>query len=242
MATLKAYQPVKRLSKKVRRGFRGYPVATIAFYGPDAGRASKVAVGIVMTEGDEVADLRVGPPPTGARPASPLPSLLLAQRGAIDDDRLASSAIARTLQGSPRTGALVAVLAPTVRVKAGHPWTALPVARSRVRMLDRDLPARSRPGDIRRPISAVSGPSERTPFARGSWPVESLGDSGSVALAGLQASSGPLPSDQTARPNTWWTRARCAGMSLAGTARTCPLASIAIASTPASVRRAVPKL
>ena len=35
---------------------------------------------------------------------------------------------------------------------------------------------------------------------------------------------------------------RCAGMSLAGTARTCPLASIAIASTPASVRRAVPKL
>ena len=57
MATLKAYQPVKRLSKKVRRGFRGYPVATIAFYGPDAGRASKVAVGIVMTEGEEVADL-----------------------------------------------------------------------------------------------------------------------------------------------------------------------------------------
>ena len=41
MATLKAYQPVKRLSKKVRRGFGGYPVATIAFYGPDAGRASK---------------------------------------------------------------------------------------------------------------------------------------------------------------------------------------------------------
>ena len=58
MATLKAYQPVKRLSKKGRRGFRGYPVATIAFYGPDAGRASKVTVGIVMTEGEEVADLR----------------------------------------------------------------------------------------------------------------------------------------------------------------------------------------
>ena len=41
MATLKAYQPVKRLSKKVRRGFRGYPVATIAFYGPDAGTRAK---------------------------------------------------------------------------------------------------------------------------------------------------------------------------------------------------------
>ena len=76
--------------------------------------------------------------------------------------------------------------------------------------------------------------------AEGVTPVL-LGD-GFRCVGWLQASSGPLPSDQTARPNTWWTRARCAGMSLAGTARTCPLASIAIASTPASVRRAVPKL
>ena len=35
------------LKKKARRGFRGYPAATIAFYGPDDRRASKVAVGIV---------------------------------------------------------------------------------------------------------------------------------------------------------------------------------------------------
>jgi hypothetical protein len=35
------------LEKKARRGFRGYPVATVAFYGPDASRASKVAVGVV---------------------------------------------------------------------------------------------------------------------------------------------------------------------------------------------------
>ena len=35
------------LKKKARRGFQGYPVATIAFYGPDDQRASKVAVGIV---------------------------------------------------------------------------------------------------------------------------------------------------------------------------------------------------
>jgi hypothetical protein len=39
-----------RLEKKARRGQRGYPVATIAFYGPDASRASKVAVGIIRTE------------------------------------------------------------------------------------------------------------------------------------------------------------------------------------------------
>jgi Fe-S oxidoreductase len=39
------------LAKKARRGFRGYPLATIAFYGPDNTRASKVAIGIVRAEG-----------------------------------------------------------------------------------------------------------------------------------------------------------------------------------------------
>ena len=39
------------LQKKARRGFRGYPAATIAFYGPDDQRASKVAVGVVTAEG-----------------------------------------------------------------------------------------------------------------------------------------------------------------------------------------------
>ena len=39
------------LAKKARRGFRGYPIATIAFYGPDNTRASKVAIGIVRAEG-----------------------------------------------------------------------------------------------------------------------------------------------------------------------------------------------
>jgi hypothetical protein len=40
-----------KLRKKVDRGFRGYPVATIAYYGPDDQRASKVVVGIVAAEG-----------------------------------------------------------------------------------------------------------------------------------------------------------------------------------------------
>lgn len=43
-----------QLEKRAKRGFRGYPVATIAFYGPTAERASKVAVGIVEREGAEV--------------------------------------------------------------------------------------------------------------------------------------------------------------------------------------------
>jgi hypothetical protein len=45
------------LTKKARKGFRGYPVATVAYYGPDAERASKVAVGIVLSEGEEPAEL-----------------------------------------------------------------------------------------------------------------------------------------------------------------------------------------
>jgi hypothetical protein len=40
----------KSLAKKAKRGFRGFPVATVAFYGPDDKRASKVGVGIVKEE------------------------------------------------------------------------------------------------------------------------------------------------------------------------------------------------
>ena len=42
-----------RLAKRSKRGFRGYPVATVAIYGPDDRRASKVAVGIVPGENQE---------------------------------------------------------------------------------------------------------------------------------------------------------------------------------------------
>ena len=41
------------IGKAARKGFRGYPVATVAFYGPDDRRASKVAVGIVPSAGAE---------------------------------------------------------------------------------------------------------------------------------------------------------------------------------------------
>ena len=46
------------LMKKSRRGFRGYPIATIAFYGPDNTRATKVAVGIVLKEGAEPEEMK----------------------------------------------------------------------------------------------------------------------------------------------------------------------------------------
>jgi hypothetical protein len=47
----------KRLVKRARKGFRGYPVATVALYGPDDTMATKLAVGIVPTEDSEVTDL-----------------------------------------------------------------------------------------------------------------------------------------------------------------------------------------
>ena len=41
------------LRMKARRGFRGYPIATIAFYGPTDSCATKVAVGIVRGDGED---------------------------------------------------------------------------------------------------------------------------------------------------------------------------------------------
>jgi hypothetical protein len=49
---------LKRLRKKARRGLRGWPIATIAFYGPNPSQATKVAVGIVPSENAEVKELR----------------------------------------------------------------------------------------------------------------------------------------------------------------------------------------
>jgi hypothetical protein len=48
----------ERLRKRAKRGLRGYPVATVALYGPDDTRATKLTVGIVPAEHAGVADLR----------------------------------------------------------------------------------------------------------------------------------------------------------------------------------------
>ena len=45
------------LTKRSNRGFRGYPLATVAFYGRDDRRASKVAVGILTAEDADVSEL-----------------------------------------------------------------------------------------------------------------------------------------------------------------------------------------
>lgn len=55
--TKKIKRPRSPLQKKARRGYRGHPVATIAFYGPNDERASKAAVGIIAAEGAEAEPL-----------------------------------------------------------------------------------------------------------------------------------------------------------------------------------------
>jgi hypothetical protein len=49
--SLKAERNKKKIANKARKGFKGYPVATIAYYGPTDKKATKVAVGIIANKG-----------------------------------------------------------------------------------------------------------------------------------------------------------------------------------------------
>ena len=48
----------KRLAKRAKKGFRGYPVGTIACYGPDDRRATKLVVSIVEHDGADPSEIR----------------------------------------------------------------------------------------------------------------------------------------------------------------------------------------
>lgn len=52
------WQPRKWLTKKAKAGVRGYPVGTIAFYGPDSRRATKAVAGIVTSSQSAPTELR----------------------------------------------------------------------------------------------------------------------------------------------------------------------------------------
>ena len=67
------------------------------------------------------------------------------------------------------------------------------------------------------------------------------GKKGICCIGGKERAARRLRPTQAARPKICCTKDRCARMSPLGTARICPLASIAIASMPASVRFAVQK-
>ena len=42
-----------RVLNQAAKGFRGFPVATVAYYGPNASKATKVVVGIIASDGAE---------------------------------------------------------------------------------------------------------------------------------------------------------------------------------------------
>jgi hypothetical protein len=46
-------KPITWLRKFVARGDKGYPVATLAFYGPDDKKASKAVLGVIASKGAE---------------------------------------------------------------------------------------------------------------------------------------------------------------------------------------------
>ena len=48
----------KLLSKRARKGDKGYPIATVAFYGPDNLRASKVVCAIIKSDGADADPIR----------------------------------------------------------------------------------------------------------------------------------------------------------------------------------------
>jgi len=49
--------PKERLERKAERGFQGYPTGTVAFYGPDSRRATKVVVGVVHDDRGKVREM-----------------------------------------------------------------------------------------------------------------------------------------------------------------------------------------
>jgi hypothetical protein len=50
--------PKKWLQKKAKKGVRSYPVGTIAFYGPDNQRVSKVVAAVIIVSGGEAEPIR----------------------------------------------------------------------------------------------------------------------------------------------------------------------------------------
>lgn len=54
----KSQQLRKRLAKKAKKGFRGFPAATIAVYGPDDRKATKLVASIVEHEDAEPSEMR----------------------------------------------------------------------------------------------------------------------------------------------------------------------------------------
>ncbi len=90
---------LNRLKKKAGKGARGYPIASIAFYGPTDALATKVVVGVTLTEGADVDSLeRWYSPDQDARKN---PQLLKAVLQFLEAQDVKSVAMPNRLLGCP---------------------------------------------------------------------------------------------------------------------------------------------
>ncbi len=88
----------KALQKKVRKGKKGYPVATIAFYGPDITRASKVVCSIFESEGAEPAPIKKWFTKTDAMKSEAILGQVLSF---IEENGAVTVAMAESIMGCP---------------------------------------------------------------------------------------------------------------------------------------------
>jgi hypothetical protein len=54
---VKIKQAASGLQKALKKGFRGFPVVTVAWYGPDNRRATKAVAGLVLAKDDPPAEM-----------------------------------------------------------------------------------------------------------------------------------------------------------------------------------------
>lgn len=88
----------KLLSKRARKGNKGYPVATVAFYGPDNTRASKVVCGIILIEGAEAEPMKKWFTDDDARKSEKIISEVLTF---IEENGVKTVAMAESIMGCP---------------------------------------------------------------------------------------------------------------------------------------------
>lgn len=88
----------KLLTKKVRKGDKGYPIATIAFYGPNNDTASKVVCAIISHEGAEIEPMRKWFSSSDLRKSEQVLSEIL---DFIDENRAKSVSMIQEIIGCP---------------------------------------------------------------------------------------------------------------------------------------------
>ena len=91
-------KPITSLRKFAKRGHRGFPLATIVFYGPDNRKATKVVLGVFQKEGDDPVLFKWYNEQKDARYDTTIQNDILAR---ISEHGIASVAMSEGLFGCP---------------------------------------------------------------------------------------------------------------------------------------------